>query len=212
MKAAKRITLTLATPRESRFGPSRRRRLAPAIALLSFLWAGPSLAATCDGVTVPDTVSAGGNLVLNGLGIRKATFLAVHVYVAGLYLPQKSSDPHQILAAHQPWQTVLHFVRDVDASDIRDAFEEAFSKVAGNKLATLQARITALNSRMTDLKKGQTLSFVSDPAKGVMLEVNGKGGAAFEGEDFSTALLATWIGAGSPNADLKSGMLGGACQ
>jgi len=45
-----------------------------------------------------------------------------------------------------------------------------------------------------------------------MLEVNGRGGAAFEGEDFSTALLATWIGAGSPNEDLTSGMLGGACR
>jgi hypothetical protein len=191
---------------------SRRRGFAPAIVLLSALWAGSSLAATCDGVTVPDTVSAGGGLVLNGLGIRKATFMAVHVYVGALYLPQKSTDPQQILAARQPWQTVLHFVRDVDASDIRDAFEKAFKKVAGDKLGTLQARLAALNSRMTDLKEGQTLSFFSDPAKGLVLEVNGTGGAPIEGDDFSAALLATWIGAGSPNQDLTSGMLGSGCQ
>jgi hypothetical protein len=180
--------------------------------LVSALWGGSGFAATCDGVTVPDIVTAGGGLVLNGLGIRKATFLAVHVYVGALYLPKKSTDAQQILAARQPWQTALHFVRDVDASDIRNAFETAFKKAAGDKFAALQPRIATLDSRMTDLKKGQTLSFVNDPAKGVTVALDGQGGAPIEGEDFSTALLGTWIGAGSPNPDLKSGMLGSACQ
>ncbi len=192
--------------------PPRRRQLGSSILLGTLLCAGPSLAATCDGVAFPDNVSAGTSLVLNGLGIRKATVLAVHVYVAGLYLPQKSTDAPQILAAHRSWQAVLRFVRDVDAPEIRRTFEEALSKVGGDKLATLQARITALNARMIDMKKGQTLSFASNPSEGVTLEVNGMGGAAFEGEDFSTALLATWIGATPPNVDLKSGMLGGTCH
>ena len=190
----------------------RRSRVAPAIALLSLLYAGPTLAATCDGVSVPDTAPAGGNLVLNGLGIRKATFLAVHVYVAALYLPQKSSDAQKILAARQPWQVVMHFERDVSASDMRGAFEEGFKKAAGNKLASLQDRITAMNNQMVDVKKGQSISYVNDPAKGVTVTVAGKSGAPIAGEDFSTALMTIWIGAEPPNPDLKSGMLGGKCE
>jgi hypothetical protein len=173
----------------------------------------PALAAECLEVKVPDSVKAGGtDLVLNGLGIRKATFLEVKVYVAGLYLPQKSGDSGKIIGANQPWQLVLRFVRDVDASDIRDAFEEGFKKNSGDKLAALQPRIEDLNARMVDFKEGQYLSFANDATKGVAVDVNGKGGNAIEGADFAAALLAVWIGKEPPNEDLKAGLLGGKCE
>ena len=41
--------------------------------------------------------------MLNGLGLRKATFLNVKVNVAGACLPQKSSDAGQILGSGQDW-------------------------------------------------------------------------------------------------------------
>ena len=173
----------------------------------------PAFGAQCLEVKVPDSVKAGGaDLVLNGLGIRKATFLNVNVYVAGLYLPQKSGDAGKIIGANEPWQLVLRFVRDVDASDIRDAWEEGFEKNAGDKLATLQPRIKTLNARMVDFKEGQYLSFTDDPAKGVAVDVNGASGAAIEGADFANALLSIWLGREPPNEDLKSGLLGGKCE
>ena len=173
----------------------------------------PVFGAECLKVKVPDTVKAGGaDLVLNGLGIRKATFLNVKVYVAGLYLPQKSGDAGKIIGANEPWQLVLRFVRDVDASDIRDAWEEGFEKNAGDKLATLQPRIKTLNARMVAFKEGQYLSFTDDPAKGVVVDVNGASGAAIEGADFANALLSIWLGREPPNEDLKSGLLGGKCK
>jgi hypothetical protein len=178
-----------------------------------FFVGAPAFGADCLAVKVPDSVEAGGAaLVLNGLGIRKATFLNVKVYVAGLYLPQKSGDAEKIIGAKQPWQLVLRFVRDVDASDIRDAWEEGFEKNAGNKLATLQPRIKTLNARMVDFKEGQYLSFTDDPAKGVVVDVNGASGAAIEGADFASALLSIWLGREPPNEDIKSGLLGGKCK
>jgi hypothetical protein len=178
-----------------------------------FVLGAPASGADCLAVKVPDSVEAGGAaLVLNGLGIRKATFLNVKVYVAGLYLPQKSGDAEKIIGAKQPWQLVLRFVRDVDASDIRDAWEEGFEKNAGDKLATLQPRIKTLNARMVDFKEGQYLSFTDDPAKGVVVDVNGASGAAIEGADFANALLSIWLGREPPNEDLKSGLLGGKCE
>ena len=173
----------------------------------------PAFGASCRDVQFPDGVTAGGDaLVLNGLGIRKATFLGIKVYVAGLYLPRKSGDAGAILRADGRWQLVLRFVRDVGASDIRDAFQEGFEKAAGDNLAGLRPRIEALKTRMVDFKTGQSLTFTGDPAAGVAVDVNGKGGAAIEGADFATALLAIWLGPKPPNEDLKTGLLGGPCE
>ena len=178
-----------------------------------FVLGAPASGADCLAVKVPDSVEAGGAaLVLNGLGIRKATFLNVKVYVASLYLPQKSGDAGKIIGASQPWQLVLRFVRDVDASDIRDAWEEGFEKNAGDKLATLQPSIKTLNARMVDFKEGQYLSFTDDPAKGIAVDVNGASAAAIEGADFAAALLSIWLGPKPPDGDLKSGLLGGSCE
>jgi hypothetical protein len=173
----------------------------------------PASAATCRDIQFPDSVKVGGSeLALNGLGIRKSTLLRIKVYVAGLYLPKKVADAAAILSANGRWQLLLHFVRDVDASDIRDAFHEGFEKAAGDKLAPLEKRIAALNAQVVDLKSGQSLTFTRDPAIGVTVDVNSKGGSTIEGADFADALLAIWIGAKPPNEDLKTGLLGGTCE
>jgi Chalcone isomerase-like len=188
------------------------------LVLLAALWAPlalapPAYAATCRDVPFPDSVTAaGGDLVLNGLGIRKATLLSIKVYVAGLYLPQKSRDAAGILRSDGRWRLVLRFVRDVGARDIRDAFQEGFEKAAGDKLAALGPRIEALKARMVDFKTGQSLTFAHDSAAGVMVDVNGAAGPSIEGADFATALLAIWLGSKPPNEDLKSGLLGGTCE
>jgi len=173
----------------------------------------PTFAAACRDIQFPDSVTVGGaDLVLNGLGIRKATLLGIKVYVAGLYLPQKSPIPGGILGAGGRWRLVLRFVRDVDASDIRSAFQEGFEKAAGDRIAALGARIESLKARMIDFKIGQSLAFTHDSATGVTVDVNGATGPAIEGSDFATALLAIWLGARPPNEDLKTGLLGGACE
>ncbi len=180
---------------------------------IAMIWGAPALGATCRDIQFPDSAKVAGNeLVLNGLGIRKATLLRIKVYVAGLYLPQKSGDAAAILSANGRWRLLLHFVRDVDAGDIRDAFHEGFQKAAGDKLGALEKRIVALNAQVVDFKSGQTLVFTRDPATGVTVDVNGKGGSSIEGADFANALLAIWLGAKPPNEDLKTGLLGGACE
>lgn len=173
----------------------------------------PTQGATCNGVNFSDSVKLGNvDLALNGLGMRKATIFAVKVYVAGLYLPQKASEPGQILGANRPWRVELRFVRDVGASDIRDAWQEGFEKSAPDKVAALQARIDALKAAMTDFKVGQSLVFSNEPATGVAVAVNGTAGHPIAGADFAAALLAIWLGPKPPNADLKSGLLGGTCE
>lgn len=172
----------------------------------------PARAAACEGVDFPDSVSASGtDLALNGLGLRKATFLRVEVYVAGLYLPQTSTDAEAILGANQPWQLVLHFVRDVGASDMQDAFQEGFEN-AGADVEALQPKIDTLTRMFVDFEEGQTVAFTHVPAEGVEVAVDGRAEGTIEGADFASALLAIWLGPEPPNENLRSGLLGGPCE
>jgi hypothetical protein len=178
----------------------------------SSMGAMPVLGAECIGVQFPDNVKVGNNdLALNGLGIRKATIFNVKVYVSGLYLPEKSGNDEQVLAADHPWQQVLHFVHDVDASDIRDAFDDGFKNAAGENLDALRERIEALKTQMIDFKTGHVLSYAYEPNVGTVIDVNGKT-STIEGADFAAALLTISIGPEPPNEDLKSGLLGGKCD
>ena len=60
----------------------------------------PGTAGELAGVTLADQVTVEGRtLVLNGMGLRQATILRVHVYVGGLYLEARSADASQIMAS-----------------------------------------------------------------------------------------------------------------
>jgi hypothetical protein len=192
----------------------RSRHLVPAgaVAVLAAL-ATPAFGAECNGITAPDIVTIGSSdLVLNGMGIRKATLLQAKVYVGSLYLLEKSKDGSLILATDRPWQLVLRFVRDVDVSDMRDALEVGLRKAAGDKLVALSQRIETLKASKVEFKEGQYLSFTNDPTNGVAVDVNGAGGPTIRGADFSLALLSMWIGAEPRDPGLKAGLLGGECE
>ena len=164
-------------------------------------------AAEKDGVKMPDTVKVGDQtLMLNGLGTREATIFYVDVYVAGLYVPEKSGDANKLMKSDVPKKLVMEFVRNVDADDITDAFAESFKK---NKFsAEIQGQLKKLNGWMGDMKKGQTLAFTYVPSKGLAVEVNGKAKGTIPGKDFQSSFLAIWLGANPPNKGLKKGLLG----
>src|SRR5215831_7712851 len=93
------------------------RTTAMLLTLLLVLATIPLDAGTLNNLNLPDTAQVGSKpLVLNGMGLR--TKYMVKVYVAGLYVPQKSSDPAAILKADLPKRVVMHFVRDVSKSQL----------------------------------------------------------------------------------------------
>lgn len=59
------------------------------------------------------------------MGLR--TKFMVKVYVAGLYLDQKSSDASAILQADAPKRIVMHFLHGASQSQIANAFDDSFS-------------------------------------------------------------------------------------
>jgi hypothetical protein len=166
----------------------------------------------CHGITFPErTQVQATSLTLNGLGLRQATLLRINVYVAALYLANRSTDASAILGSNTPKKLVLHFVRDVDAAELQKAWEEGFANNAKEQRPTLQPRIEKLKGWMADVKSGQQLTFTHKPGAGIEVEVNGTVKGTVEGDDFARAFLSIWLGSRPPNAVLKEGLLGGAC-
>ena len=166
----------------------------------------------CKGVDFPEHAWVGNSdLTLNGLGMRKATFLKVNVYVAALYVVHPAGDPQTLIDPATPAELILHFVRNVGIDDLRKAWLEGFEKVAQDRLPALNARIGTLNSWMEEMKTGQRLVFVRQPGAGIQVSVNGAVKGTIPGDDFSRALLTIWLGAEPPNPEVKAGLLGGSC-
>ena len=167
--------------------------------LLSLLLATGTAAAqeaTCRDLSFPRHLQVGGSdLTLNGLGVRKATFLKVNVYVAALYVIQPTHDPKPLIDSDTPQQLTLQFVRNVGVDDLRKAFVEDFERQDVGHTAALKDRVARLNSWMSDMKTGQRLSFVRLPHSGIQVSVNGVQKGLIEGDDFSRALITIWLGA-----------------
>ena len=163
--------------------------------------------ATLAGVTLPDTAQVGGKtLVLNGLGVR--TKYVVKVYVAGLYLEQKSSDPKAIIKADAPKQIVMKFVHGASKSQMTDAFDESFKDNTPDAEKTMKADIDRLLGALDPVKVGDEMVFTYVPGTGTTLAINGKEKVTIAGSAFGPVLFSVWLGPKPPNADLKKGMLG----
>lgn len=179
------------------------------LALALALSTASGAAAELAGVTLPDQETVEGKtLVLNGLGLREATFLRVDVYVAGLYLEAKSADASAIIDSEGTKRLVMRFVRSVGRDDLVKAWKESFEKNAPDPKGAADG-LAALNAAMTDMKDGDTLVLTQIPGKGIVVSVNGKAGDPIPGSAFSRALWSVWLGAKPPNPELKAGLLGG---
>jgi hypothetical protein len=166
----------------------------------------------CKGASFPEQMqSEGAALKLNGLGLRQATILRVDVYVAALYVAETSSNGDAILKSNAPKELILHFVRDVGRADLAKGWDEGFENNAKSELPALKERIEAFKGLMADMGKGQRLRFAYKPGGGTQVDVSGAVKGTIKGDDFARALFSIWLGPRPPNAELKTGLLGGKC-
>src|SRR6516225_6406938 len=153
----------------------RRRKIALsfAVVMLALPMAFNLPAATLAGVTLPDTAQVGGKaLTLNGLGLR--TKFAVKVYVVGLYLEQKSSDPGAIIKADAPKRIVMQFVHAATKNQMTDAFDESFNDNPPDAKKTMKADIDRLLGALDPIKEGDQMVFTYIPGTGTTFAINGK--------------------------------------
>lgn len=144
--------------------------------------------------------------MLNGMGLR--TKYMIKVYVAGLYLPQKSGEATAILKADMPKRLVMHFVRGVSKNQLTDGFSEGFEKNSPDAVKSLKADIDRFFGALDAVKDGDELTFTYVPGAGTLVEGAGKEKLTIDGEAFAEMLFSVWLGPKPPNDLLKSGLLG----
>ena len=167
----------------------------------------PSSAAELAGVQMDDSIQVGGEtLVLNGQGLRKKAIFKV--YVAGLYLPQRQSDPQTILTTDTARRMVLQFVRTVDRESLSGAWEDCLRANRPGASASLRADFSRLSGYMQDVKKKDRMTFTYLPGQGTEVAVSGQSVGTVPGKEFADTLFGCWIGPTPPTEEFKEGVLG----
>lgn len=164
-------------------------------------------------VNVKETEQVGGkNLILNGVGTRYFA-LFFKVYVAGLYLSQKTDDAQ--MAIDMPGPKMIHLVmlRDVGSSTLsKKLTEDLDNNVSAQELSRLSpsiARMNKLFSERSELKTGDVINLKYLPGQGTTIEINGSiVGAPFDDPKFFIALEKVWLGKNPAEERLKSALLG----
>jgi Chalcone isomerase-like len=179
--------------------------------LLSLMLLVPTIvsAGSLADVTMDDTITVNGQkLVLNGLGLRKKFF--IKVYVGGLYLQAKQSDPTKILASDTPRRMVMSFLYSVSKDQMCDAWNEGLEANTPNASAEVKAAFkTTLCSWMEPIPKTNRLVLTYVPGTGTTVEVNGKVKGTLPGKATADAIVSTWIGPKpAMGDDFKNAVLG----
>jgi hypothetical protein len=167
----------------------------------------------CKGVNFPEHMEVGGSaLTLNGLGLQKATFFRVDVYVVALYVTAASRDPNALINSDGRQELIVHFLRNVGVEDVRKQFSRDFSHVAPDRPISLMQRVATLNAWLSDVKRDERLTFIRQPGEGIRVIVDGVVKGTIPGDDFSRVFMSIWLGATPPSPDLRRGLLGGKCD
>jgi len=177
----------------------------------------PAHAVRYEGQDFPDTLQLGGStLVLNGTGKRQVAIYSL--YLAALYLPQKTNTPDAVYAETGPkrleMRIVIPLVKDVSTQEFVKAISKGVNRNSTEaERAAVAERVKQFNTAIAEVgrvKKGDLLRIDYLPEQGgTILSVNGKvWGKPVEGQDFYTAFLKVFLGDNNSDARLRAGLLG----
>ncbi len=162
------------------------------------------------GVKVNETAQVGGNaLVLNGAGVRAK--MVFKVYVAGLYLTQKTSDASAVISDTGNKRVSMHMLRELSAEKLLHALDEGFeANNSAAEMTAIDSQMKAFRTMMTSAKavKEGDIILLDYTSAGTSVNLNGKALGNVEGAAFNQALLRVWLGNKPVDAALKKAMLG----
>jgi len=145
--------------------------------------------------------------MLNGIALRTYSIFRIPIYVAGLYLVRRDSDPDHILQSTDTKLLDIRFIHSVGAEDARTAWREGFDQncVAPCRLAPDE--VERFLAAVPPMRKGDSFSilFTGDGAE---IAANGHPVGHIPNRGFATAVLATFIGPQPPTERLKQELLG----
>ena len=147
-------------------------------------------------------------LILNGGGTREKYFM--DLYVAVLYLVNKSDDAKKVTNADEPMSIRIHIVSSLITSEkMSGAVDEGFKKSTGGNTAPFTETINEFKAVfMEKISKGDKFDIIYIPNEGVNIYKNEKHKALIPGLEFKKALFGIWLGDDPADSNLKEGMLG----
>lgn len=176
-----------------------------------FIFSSSVDARTIGGVNLEETFKVGDtSLILNGAGIREKFFK--DIYVAGLYLKEKSSDYKQIMARDESMVIKIKIVSSlITAERFKEACEEGFERTTNGNTKPLRSQIDlAYTAFAQKFNVGDIFDIVYIKGVGTNFYKNGKLITKVDGLDFKAALFGIWIidKPSHKNENLRKGMLG----
>lgn len=163
------------------------------------------------GVKLKESVHLGSrDLVLNGAGIRIRLF--VKVYVAGLYLGEKTHVGEAALNQPGEQRIELHVLHELNDEQMLHSFTEVM--IANHTPAEMLAlepqlkELTAIFHAIKTVKDGDVVMLDYLPDTGTQIHVNGALQGSIPGAAFKRALFKIWLGDHPAQPDLKQQMLG----
>lgn len=175
-------------------------------------WLSVSHGAKLNGVTMADSISIDdAKLVLNGMGLREVPKFGfqIKVYVGGLYLVKKESDPQKILKDENPKRLVMEYVRSVDRSSILEGFQSAYYSncIVDCEKKSDQFKPFGIATVSVREKSKMILTFYKDRLEFEVEGANAKK-QVFNDPALSQNMLAIYIGKNPPTKNFMAGILG----
>lgn len=152
-------------------------------------------------------------LVLNGA--HQYSKLNVPVYVGGLYLPQKSSDPNYALSENHSKKMRVVVLDDVwRPNSWRRYWREAIA--VNNPAEVDDERVYDALGAFTELaqdklEKGDEIEIAYN-GQTTSVRLNGELAITIQGDDVFNILLKTWLGDVPPSSAFRSAILSGSTQ
>jgi Chalcone isomerase-like len=167
-------------------------------------------AANIGGIELKESIKLGEtNLLLNGAGQR--TKLFIDLYIAALYLADKTDDAQAIIDADEVMLIQIHVISNLITSEnITQGTSEGFIKSTGNNTAAIQGQIHEfLTAFKEPIVTGDTFEIVYQPGKGVTVLKNRHIVKKLpENKTFKRALFGIWLSEQPAQASLKTNLLG----
>jgi hypothetical protein len=163
------------------------------------------------GVKVADRVHVGSrDLVLNGAGLR--TKFLFKVYVAALYLGEKTHVGEAALNQPGEKRIALHVLRELSDEQLLHGFNEVMAaNHTPTELQVLEPQLKELTVIFHAVKKvneGDVITLDYLPENGTRIIVNDVLRGNIAGVAFNRALFKIWLGDRPAQPDLKQRMLG----
>ncbi|MCQ8279222.1 chalcone isomerase family protein [Acetobacteraceae bacterium KSS8] len=184
-------------------------KLFAALALTAMLGAGAAQARTVGGVTFPDTVQqAGQTLELNGIG-KRVFALIVDGYASALYVPKPAHTAEAILAEPGPKLLYTQFLHAASVNQIRNEYKSVYNSYCSNHACSAASKQTfdKILASVQPVKSGDTASYLIDDGN-LTLSINGRTVVTAHDPEYVHGMLDSLLGAASPTAGYRNGLLG----